>query len=215
MKNKRDRRTLVLTVFLCLLPAAAGLAFYHRLPDQVATHWGMSGEPNGYSSRAFAAVGMPLILLALHLVLWLLLESDPKNKGVPSPVRAMSRWIIPVISLGTQTLVLYNALAQPVDPTLAVTLFMGVMFTALGNYLPKCRQSYTVGIRLPWTLNDEDNWNRTHRLAGWLWTVGGILIIITAFFRAGWLMTAILTAMVAVPVGYSYLFYRRKAKEAP
>ena len=158
---------------------------------------------------------MPLILLALHLVLWLLLESDPKNKGVPSPVRAMSRWIIPIISLGAQTLVLYNALARPVDPTLAVTLFMGVMFTALGNYLLKCRQSYTVGIRLPWTLNDEDNWNRTHRLAGWLWTVGGILIIITAFFRAGWLMTAILTAMVAVPGGYSYLFYRRKAKEAP
>ncbi len=214
MKNPANKRSFWLSTVLCLLPVAAGLWAYPLLPDQVVTHWGPSGQPDGYSSRAMAALGLPLAMTGLHLLLWFFLSNDPRNRGASNPILSMGRWSVPVISAGVQGFILWNALAGPVDPTLPVILSMGIMFTVLGNYLPKCRPSYTAGFRLPWTLHDEENWTRTHRLAGWVWTAGGIVILATAFFRAIWLMTGILTLMVLVPSVYSYLLYRRKKTES-
>ena len=79
------------------------------------------------------------------------------------------------------------------------------MFTIIGNYLPKARQNYTIGIKIPWTLANEENWNRTHRLAGYLWMACGILMIImclTRFVPFEWLIGLFLI-MVLVPCIYS------------
>ena len=89
-------------------------------------------------------------------------------------------------------------------------VFMGLLFIAIGNYLPKTKQSYTMGIKLPWTLASEENWNRTHRLAGFLWVLCGLFFIVTSF--TGWSLAAFLIpiiVMVLVPAVYSYLLYRR------
>ena len=82
----------------------------------------------------------------------------------------------------------------------------------IGNYLPKCRQNYTVGIKLPWTLNDINNWNKTHRMAGVLWIICGILFAISAFLgRVGEVSIIILIiVMVCVPTAYSFLLYKNK-----
>ena len=87
---------------------------------------------------------------------------------------------------------------------------MGVLFVLIGNYLPKTKQSYTLGIRLPWTLASEENWNRTHRLGGVLWVLGGLYFIVMSFFP--WNLAAFLIPillMALVPTVYSYLLYRR------
>ena len=78
----------------------------------------------------------------------------------------------------------------------------------IGNYLPKCKQNYTMGIKIPWTLDNEDNWNKTHRLAGFLWVIGGVLITLNAFLGNEWVFLAITLVMTLVPVGYSYLYYK-------
>ena len=80
----------------------------------------------------------------------------------------------------------------------------------IGNYLPKCKQNYTLGIKLPWTLDDEENWNRTHRFAGFLWVVGGVLIAINAFLEWEWLFLVVVFAMVLIPAIYSYLYYKKQ-----
>ena len=79
------------------------------------------------------------------------------------------------------------------------------------NYLPKCRQNFTMGYRLPWTLNDEDNWNKTNRLAGYVMVLGGILIIIMSFFDlAFWAVILFVGAILIIPSVYSFLLYRKK-----
>ena len=86
------------------------------------------------------------------------------------------------------------------------------MFIVIGNYLPKARQNYTIGIKIPWTLSDEDNWNRTHRLAGYLWMIGGIFLIIgalTGFVKIN-LVLAIILLMILVPCIYSGVLYNRR-----
>ena len=88
-------------------------------------------------------------------------------------------------------------------------VLIGLIFTIIGNYLPKCKQNYTVGIKIPWTLNSEENWNKTHRFAGWLWTFCGVLIMLTGFFGSFWIFLPIVLLMVIAPCAYSYILHRK------
>ena len=92
-------------------------------------------------------------------------------------------------------------------------LLLGVIFIVIGNYLPKCRQNYTIGIKLPWTLSDTENWDRTHRFAGKIWMLCGVLEIIVGFLPIAQfeIVTIALILLATIPVAvYSYLLYRKK-----
>ena len=207
MKNKK---MLIWTSLVCLIPLIVGAAVYSRLPETMATHWNLSGEPDGWSSRAFAVFGLPGILLAVNLFLPFALKADPKRENMSDKLVLISLWTIPLVSLLCCGLTLARGLGYEVRVERWVPVFMGVLFIAIGNYLPKTKQSYTMGIKLPWTLASEENWNRTHRLAGFLWVIGGALFILMSFI--GWSLAAfliILAMMVLVPMVYSYLLYRK------
>ena len=207
MKNKK---MLIWTSLVCLIPLIVGAAVYSRLPETMATHWNLSGEADGWSSRAFAVFGLPGILLAVNLFLPFALKADPKRENMSDKLVAISLWTIPVVSLLCCGLTLARGLGYEVRVERWVPVFMGVLFIVIGNYLPKTKQSYTMGIKLPWTLASEENWNRTHRLGGFLWVIGGALFILMSFI--GWSMAAflsIIALMVLVPMVYSYLLYRK------
>lgn len=207
---KIDKKTLILTTLICLLPMVAGALLYSRLPETMATHWNMNGEPDGWSSRAFAVFGLPGILLAVNLFLPFALRADPKRQNMSGALVRVTVWTIPLVSLLCCGLTLARGLGYTVRVEFWVPVFMGVLFIVIGNYLPKTKQSYTMGIKLPWTLNSEENWNRTHRLAGYLWVLGGVLFLVMSF--VGWSLAAfliILAVMVFVPTVYSYLLYRK------
>ena len=74
------------------------------------------------------------------------------------------------------------------------------------------RQSYTMGIKLPWTLNNEENWNKTHRFGGKVWVIGGVITMATALIGSFWILLGILIVMVAAPTIYSYRLYRKQTK---
>ena len=207
MKNKK---TLVITSLICLLPIIVGALVYKRLPETIATHFDLNGNPDGWSSRAFAVFGLPAILLAVNLLLPFMLRADPKHENMSGALVNITIWTIPVLSLICSVLTLGRALGYDVRIERVLPVFMGVLFILIGNYLPKTKQSYTMGIKLPWTLASEENWNRTHRLAGFLWVLGGIYFIVVSFI--GWSVPAFvipLVVMVLVPMVYSYLLYRK------
>ncbi|MGN0658465.1 MAG: SdpI family protein [Emergencia sp.] len=211
---KEYKKTLIFSCLVCLLPLVLSAALFSQLPDRIAIHWDFAGNADGYAGKAMGAFGLPLLLLILQLVVCFGVFSDPKRKNQSAAMRTISIWIIPVLGLVLQPMTLLAALGHDVPITTVVMLIVGVLFIICGNYLPKSRQNYTVGIKLPWTLADADNWNRTHRLAGVLWIIGGILFLIMPFLPAGagiWILFAVcLTVMILVPVGYSFLLYVRK-----
>ena len=88
-------------------------------------------------------------------------------------------------------------------------ILLGVVFIAIGNYLPKCKQNYTIGIKISWTLASEENWNKTHRLAGWVWVGGGIVMMLSGFFGILWLTFLPVAIMVLVPLVYSYILHKK------
>ena len=92
-------------------------------------------------------------------------------------------------------------------------LLVGAMFVVIGNWLPKCAQTYTMGIKLPWTLDSEANWNATHRFGGKVWVLGGFVTMLSAFYSNFWSLLIIIVLMVIAPTVYSYLYYRNHEKE--
>ena len=206
----KSKKTLIITSLICLLPMLVGALVYSRLPEQVATHFDLQGNPDGWSSRPFAVFGLPGILLAVNLLIPFALRADPKHKNMSGALVNIVIWTVPVVSLLCSGLTLGRALGYDLRIEVVLPVFMGVLFILIGNYLPKTKQSYTMGIKLPWTLASEENWNRTHRLGGFLWVIGGALFILMSFI--GWSLAAfliILALMILVPMVYSYLLYRK------
>ena len=117
--------------------------------------------------------------------------------------------MIPVLSVLVHVIEFATAMGHEVRIEVIMPVFMGLLFVIIGNYMPKCKQSYTIGIKIPWTLNSEENWNRTHRFAGWLWFIGGLGMMATGFIGGFVAFFAIALLMVIVPMIYSYILYRK------
>jgi len=210
---KANRKTLIVTSIVTLLPILAGVLLWDRLPEVMATHFGIDNQADGYSSKAFGVFGLPLMLVAIEWIGAMVMASDPKKQNINPKLFTLGLWIVPAISLlGAAILYTYNLGREP-DITFIMQLLLGVLLVVVGNYLPKARQSYTIGIRLPWTLADEENWNRTHRLGGYLWVAGGILMIITALtgLLSAKMLFAVTLALVLLPCLYSYWLHIKRA----
>lgn len=211
---KINKKELLLTSLACLLPLLAGTILYPRLPETMATHWGFDGTANGWSSRAATVFGLPLLILALHLVCSYAESRDTKRKNVNPVLRTVMLWFCPAVSLLGGALTLGTGLGYEMHVGTVAPVFAGLLFLILGNYLPKLRRNRTMGIKLPWTLASEENWTRTHRVAGFTWVAAGLLMVVSAFWQLhGPTVTVVLLALaVGIPVLYSYLYYRRHEK---
>ena len=206
---KKNLRLLVVTSVVILLPILAGVFLWDRLPQQVPFHWNMAGEVDGWSSKPFAVFGMPLILLGAQWCAVLATLADPKKQNHSEKILQLVFWIIPVLNLLLSVATYTSAMGGSVRMEVLSTVFIGLLFVVLGNYLPKCKQNYTIGIKIPWTLSSEENWNRTHRLAGWIWVAGGVGMMIAGFLGFFWLMIGVTLVMSLVPCIYSYILYSK------
>lgn len=209
---KVSKKEIILSVVLCLLPILLGLYMWNDLPDKVPTHFDLNNVPNGYSSKAFAVFGLPCIMAGLDALCLFGLSSDPRADKHSKVLDRMMLWFIPALGLVVTPLCLFAAVGKNVNISLFVQLLIGAVFIVTGNYLPKCRRNYTMGIKLPWTLNDDDNWNYTHRLGGFLWVICGVVTLVNAFIGSFWVLLWIVLAAVLIPTAASYLYYRKHKK---
>lgn len=205
MKNKAA----VISTVLCLLPIVLSALLYNNLPNQVAVHFDNAGNPDNYLPKALAAFGLPLLLAAINLYSHFRMTADPKVKNSAASLRTLAKWLVPVVSLVVMPITLFMAMGKKVPIAMIVTAMVGLVVVISGNYLPKCKRNYTIGIKLPWTLDNEENWNHTHRFSGFVWVFGGISIIINAFMEIPYLTAAIAAGLIVIPFLYSYLFSLR------
>lgn len=212
---KKYRGTLIVGTLVMLLPVLVGLLLWGKLPEQVPTHFNAAGQADDWSSKGFAVFGLPAILLGLH---WLCvlgsLKGDPKAENLQGKMMSLVLWICPVMSIVLMSLVYCTALGADMKVEIIMPLLVGFLLVIIGNWLPKCKQTYTLGIKLPWTLEDEDNWNRTHRFAGPIWVVCGMVIMASGLAGGAflWVMLAAFVVMIAAPTVYSYMIFRSRQK---
>lgn len=177
---KKNKLFWILTV-VCVLNFAAHLYFYPSLPDIVPTHWGASGQVNGWGPKSTV-----LILAALPFAMLILFEVirkiDPKHQNFEKFGKV---WNLCVV-LFTVMMAAFSWLSElavfgklPDSSNLVSILVcggIGVLFIILGNFMPQIKQNYTFGCRTPWALNDEHNWQRTQRMGGYTFVVMGIVL---------------------------------------
>lgn len=178
-------------------------------------HFNAEGQADDWASKAFAVFGIPGFMIICFALCILASLADPKRKNAAGKPFALVLWICPIISLLTSFVVYASSLEYDVNITFVMCFAFGLIFVIIGNYLPKCRQNYTIGIKLPWTLSNSENWNKTHRLAGYLWIVCGIVLMCCAFVGgvfAAIVFSVLILVMVLVPTVYSFLLFKEEQK---
>ncbi len=209
---KKYIKPIIITSLIIIIPIIAGLILWNRLPEQIPTHFNTSGEANDYSSKTFAVIAIPLFLLAMHFMCFFSALSDPKKAGHNKAMLWIVLGICPCVSLLCGFMMYSAALGYTFNIGLIMSMFVGILFAIIGFFLPKCKRNYTIGIKLPWTMDSDENWDKTHKIAGFIWVIGGLIILSTAFLANFWILMGIIFVMVIVPTIYSYSYYLKNEK---
>lgn len=210
---RKNKWQFILSSLIILLPVMVGFLLWKVLPEQLVVHWGIDSKADNWMAKGLAIFVTPLILLATQWLCVIFTAFDSKNKEQSGKVIKVVLWIVPITSLVTSGITYSIALGSDVNIGIIIRILLGIMFLVLGNYMPKCKQNRTIGIRVIWTLHNEENWNKTHRFAGRLWVAGGIALLATMFIPleecAIWFVSFILL-LSFVPMIYSYVYYRKQ-----
>lgn len=206
-----------LLLLVGLMPVIAAILWYDRLPESIAVHFGISGEPNGYQNKATFLWFAGLLTLGLPLFMKLTRYIDPKRENYEKFEGAFEavRIALSLLMAGVVGFILAYNLGYQVNIQMFVLLTVGLLYVITGNYMGQFRFNYLIGIKTPWTLADPEVWRRTHRFAAPVWVVAGIVAVICAFLPgiiAVWIFGTAIAVSVILPMVYSYVQFRRIRK---
>jgi uncharacterized membrane protein len=214
----KTKTTSIITLVLIALALLAGAVLWNQLPDQMASHWNVNDQVNGYISKFWGVFMMPLITLGM-LVLFLVVPNiDPLKANIAQFRETFNLFVVLIVTfmLYIHGLTLaWNLGHQNFKMSAAMLPFMGVLFIAVGYMLRKAKRNFFIGIRTPWTLSSDSVWDKTHKLGSILFMVSGAFAIIGGFFggmAAFWLMFVPLIGSSLFLVLYSYILYRAETK---
>ncbi|SCW34564.1 Uncharacterized membrane protein [Streptococcus equinus] len=210
---KKINKEFLMTALMIALPMVIGVIFWNQLPEKIPTHFGIDGQADGYSSKLFTLFAFPALFLLFQIICLASFEKESVKVNIPAKMRKFYTWLIPVLSLIIQGSIYANALGFIKSGPTLVTTFLAIVFIVIGNYLPKIQRNATVGIRIPWTLSDDKNWYKTHRMAGKLWVIGGLIILLESFIQVAlpYVMGVVIAIMIVVPIVYSFILSRKNS----
>ena len=205
----------ILAAFFVALPFGYLAYVWDSLPERVATHFGIDGKPDAFGAKS--QLLLPIcIILGTNLIVYFLLKNidkiDPKqaaklSKDVFDKIAFITLVFMSLIAV----YITHSAVSQSIGNFMFIIL--GLLLAAIGNLMHSLKQNYFVGLKLPWTLNDEENWRKTHQLGSTIWFWGGLFIALTALFLP-FKMASIITLitvfiMVLIPSIYSYQLFKK------
>ena len=191
---------------------------WNSLPDYIPTHWNMRGHVNGYMGKFWGTFLLPLMNIVLALLPIFLPKIDPKKQiGSSMRVIRILRLTISGFLLILFMLTIEISLGKEIDMSLITNLGLPVLILVIGNYLPTVRPNYFIGVRVPWTLEDPENWRMTHKFTGKLYVISSVLVIpcmlLLPNYVKHYFFLTYLVIIVFPPMLYSYLFYRNSIKQ--
>ena len=182
---------------------------------QVPIHWGPDGRADGFADKTVGLFLLPIVTVAIGGLLWVIPLIEPRRENLARSATAYRATWIAVVALlgGLHALAVASALGADLDITRIVLVGTGSLFVVIGNYLPKVRPNYLMGIRTPWTLTSDVAWDRTHRLGGRLFVIEGAVLIVLGLLDVPGeaLVVAFIGAivvLVAVLFAFSYVVWR-------
>jgi uncharacterized membrane protein len=205
-----------------LMLAGFGLAAYahahaDQIPgDKIPIHWNIRMEPDGWVPKSDPFVAfylLPTVIggtlaLGLFLLPWL----SPRNFAVADFRRTYDHvfFLIAALFLYMDSVILWAQFhaGAALDRAFLAGIFL--FFALIGNVLGKVRRNFWMGVRTPWTLADPIVWDRTHRVAAWLFVATGLAGCVLVLVGVHPIVCfAILMVGALSPVLYSLVLYKR------
>ncbi|EIA08215.1 SdpI family protein [Flavobacterium frigoris] len=204
---------------IVLAPFAYLAIIWNTLPDKVPTHWNYKGEVDKWGDK-YSLIMLLFLLPVLTYVLMIVIPKiDPKKKIQLMGGKYYQLKFILVLFMSTLAfIILHISVNQSTSSPNLIFIPIGVLFIALGNYFKVIQPNYFIGIKTPWTLENKEVWKLTHTLAGKLWIIGGLIIVLASLTIAKsifiYVFIGIIAIITLVPVIYSYIKFKElKARD--
>ena len=202
------------SISIVLIPFIYLLYIWNKLPEKVPVQWSLDGEINRYGSKLELLL-IPIALPVLTYTIFILAPYiDPKGKikNMGSKYNQLKTLVILLMTL-MSLFILYNSINQSTASPNYIIPILGVLFIVFGNYFKTIKANYFIGIRTPWTLENENVWKKTHTMAGKLWFIAGLIIVLGSVILEPQnnlkFALFITTLIVIIPLIYSYMVYKR------
>jgi len=206
---------MLFVVLIALIPVFYLAAIYGSLPETIPTHFGFSGKPDHFGDKQslwITGIILAIVSLCVYFLLSNLYRIDPKKTARLSPEIFEKIGMAVVLLFATLGISLIYASVHGAFSTRLLLPIMGLFFVYMGNMMHSIKPNYFVGIRLPWTLEDPNNWRATHQLGGKLWFIGGIFITITTLlFPEKIALISFFSAtliIILIPIIYSFRYFK-------
>ena len=210
-------KTEILPIIIVILAIISSFYFYANFPERVPIHWNAAGEVDGYGSRAMGAFLFPGIIIGMYLMFLSIPYIDPKKKRYAEfrKVYHVFKTALVFFMVLMYFVASLNALGYNIRIEFWMPIMVGTLFILLGNYMNKIKPNWFMGIRTPWTLSSEVVWQKTHKVGGKVFMLGGAMIAFTVFAPVAYRMIIFFTAISLIVIGtviYSYIAYRQEEK---
>jgi uncharacterized membrane protein len=210
------RTTTIIVLIMIAAATLAGLLLWNRLPDQMASHWNVNDQVDGYMPKFWGVFLLPLITLGMFLLFLVLPSIDPMKANIAQFREVFNLFIVFIVGF---MIYLYSlTLAWSLGysnfrMSSAMLPGIGLLFILIGFMMRQARRNFFIGIRTPWTLSSDAVWNETHRVGAVLFMISGVLSFIGGFFGGTtalwWLFAPIMVSTLFLLV-YSYVLYQRE-----
>jgi uncharacterized membrane protein len=206
-------------ITIVLLPFIYLASIWNQLPEKVPMHWNIKGEIDRYGEKMELIIIPILLPLLVYIIFLVVPKIDPKNKlnkmgNKLQAIKVLLTTFMAILAL----FIIYSAKNQSFANPNYIILLIGVLYIILGNYFKTIKANYFIGIRTPWTLENETVWKKTHKLGGKLWFVGGIIIVLTSLIldkEPNVTVFLIITGIITIiPIVYSYIIFKNEIKTA-
>jgi len=208
------RLAVTVSVVLVGLAFLAGILLYPQLPDPMPSHWNAAGEVDGYMSKFWGVFLVPIVSAGLVALLVAIPSIDPLRANIEQFRREYNVFVVGFVAYMdfVFALILWAGLGGTVNMSSALIPAAGLLFMMIGWMVGRARRNYFIGIRTPWTLDDEVVWDATHRLGARTFSVAGALMVLSAFLGSAgmWVLLGAILVAVVIPIVYSYVIWRRR-----
>jgi uncharacterized membrane protein len=212
------RNTTITVLVLIIGATLAGLLLWNQLPEQIASHWNINDQVDGYMPKFWGVFMMPLITLGMFLLFLVVPSIDPLKANIAQFREAFNLFIILIVGfmLYIHGLTIAWSLGYTnFKMSTSMVPALGLLFIFLGVMLRKAKRNFFIGIRTPWTLSNDRVWDKTHQLGATLFMASGVLALLGGFFGgliAFWLLFVPLMGSTLFLVIYSYVLYRNETR---
>ena len=176
--EKKNRKTLILSVIICLLPIILGIIVYKKLPEQMPIHFTINDVPDNYAPKNFALFGIPIIMAIVQAIciIFTTKVNKLKNNEKPKIIKIME-WFVPIITVLIYIIMVEVSLGNDIYVGKSICLILGILFIIIGNYLPK--MNYEVGKTIfhP-TPKSEKSFRKMSKIIGYSFIGMGIIFLI-------------------------------------